>query len=225
MNKEDLDSIIYPSIKGSVNKDWQNQLEEINELGLDKVAVFVEEFDKKERPHLYKYLSKSCIREVPFVHLRDDTDYRDIEFFVNNYGTKYFNIHEDCFNILDQWKGYWHLLYLEMNTDGVVAKNVEVEKIGGFCIDLAHLKRAIVKGAEEAFYVFSRKNKVKFSCNHLSGYDPITNEDAHLITNLNQFDYLTSLPEFVFGDVIAMEVYNSIKEQLKFKEYIVRLLG
>jgi len=225
MKEKKFNDIIYPSITGSENKDWQNKLKEVNDFGLTKVAVFLEHFDKQQRVPLYKSLLKSGIKEVSLVHLQADTDKKDIEFFMNNFNTQYFNIHEEDFAILDRWKGYWNRIYLEMNYDDVVAKNVLVRKIGGFCVDLSHLKSAIARGTEEAFYVFSRKNKIKFACNHLSGYDDLTMKDIHPVSDLKQFDYLTSLPKFVFGNVIAIEVENSISVQLRFKDYLVNLLN
>ena len=215
---------IYPSITGHKTIDWQSKLKEINQLKINQAAVFIEWFDKKERPHLYKFLLKSSIKKVPLVHLRDDTDKEDIEFFIKNYGTQYFNIHEEHFELLDQWSGYWDKLYLEMNYDSQIAKNVKVREIGGFCIDLSHFKAAIARGAEEASYAFKRKNKIKFTCNHLNGYDPIKKRDKHTIDSLNDFDYLTSLPKFVFGPTIALEVNNPIKEQIEFKKYLTKLL-
>jgi hypothetical protein len=225
MSKIDFSKRIYPSITGFNNNDWQKQLDEVNELKLAEVAVFLSAFDKKERNHLYKFLLKSPIERVPLVHLRDDSDGTDIEFFVKNFRTEYFNIHERFFKTLNQWKGYWDKIYLEMNYDNTVIKDVDIKKIAGFCIDFSHFKTAIARGTEEASYIFSRKDNLKFICNHLNGYDPIKNEDKHTVTDLNDFDYLTTLPKYVFGNVIALEVYNSIKEQLGFKEYLVKLLN
>ena len=215
---------IYPSITGQ-DTDWQSKLEEVNQLKLTEVAVFLECFDKRERYHLYKFLLKSSIKKVPFVHLREDTDKEDMEFFINNYQTEYFNIHEESFDTLDQWKPYWDKLYLEMNYNNEVNKNVKVRKIGGFCIDLSHFKSVIARGAEEAEYIFKRKDKIKFPCNHINGFDEIKKRDIHTVTDLKQFDYLTSLPKFVFGQTIAIEVENSIKEQLEFKKYLDKILG
>ena len=216
---------IYPSVTGSKTIDWQSKLKEINRLKIKEVAVFVEWFEKIERPHLYKFLLKSSIKKVPLVHLRHDTDKEDMEFFIKNYDTPYFNIHEEHFNILDQWDGYKNKLYLEMNYNDEIAKNVKVREIGGFCIDLSHFKSAIARGSEEATYAFLRKNKIKFTCNHLNGYDPIKKRDKHTVTSLKDFDYLTTLPKFVFGNTIALEVNNPIKEQLEFKEYLDKLLS
>lgn len=224
-NKIDFSKRIFVGLTGGENKDWQVKLEEINRFRIKEVAVFLERFDKKERDNFYKFLSKSCVRKVPLVHLRDDTDAKDIKFFIEDYKTRYFNIHEDHFNILDNWKGYWKNIYLEMNYDNEVAKDVKVRKIGGFCIDLSHMKCAIARGGEEAYYAYLHKNKVKFSCNHLNGYSPRKNCDLHTIRSLKDFDYLTTLPKFIFGKIIVLEVENNIEEQLKFKEYLVKMLN
>jgi hypothetical protein len=225
MSKIDFSDKIYPSITGFNNNDWQKQLDEVNELKLAEVAVFLSAFDKKERNHLYKFLLKSSIKRVPLVHLRDDTDASDIKFFAENFGTEYFNIHEPFFKILNQWKGYWEKIYLELNYNDEIPKDVDVDKIGGFCIDLSHLKTAIARGTKEAYYVSQNKNSTRFRCNHLNGYDPKTKEDKHIVTDLKDFDYLITLPKYVFGEVIALEVYNSIKEQLEFKKYLVKILN
>jgi len=215
----------YVSVTGKETIDWQSKLEEINRLGLEEVAVFIEWFEKEERPHLYKFLLKSSIKKVPLVHLRHDSDKEDIKFFIKNYKTQHFNIHEDHFGILDQWAGYEDKLYLEMNYNDQIPKDTKVKDIGGFCVDLSHLKSAIARGSEEATYTLLKKGKINFACNHLNGYDPIIKRDKHNVTDLKDFDYLTTLPKFVFGNIIAIETNNSIKEQLEFKKYLDKLLG
>ena len=47
-----------------------------------------------------------------------------------------------------------------MNFDNFVSKKVKVEKIGGFCVDLAHFKVAMEKLSKDFEYVF-KKRKVK----------------------------------------------------------------
>jgi len=224
MSKQSFADKIYLGLTGEVNADWQKKLEEINELGIEEIAVFLERFDCKERDNFYKFFTRSSIKKVPFVHLRHSVGVDEVKFFIENYGTRHFNIHEESFDILDKWKGYWDKLYLEMNYDGKIAKNVEVKRIGGFCVDLAHFKTAIARGKEEAYYIYMQRNKMKFACNHLSGYTEKKTRDLHVVRNFKDFDYLTTLPKYVFSEIIALEVDNSIKEQIKYKEYIAKLL-
>jgi len=215
---------IYLSITGEKNIDWQSKLKEINKLKIDKVAVFLERFDEKERDNFYRFLLKSTIKKVPFVHLRDDVTNEEIKFFIDKFKTDCFNIHEEHFECLDKWKDFWSKLYLEMNYDSQITKKVKVRKIGGFCIDLAHFKSAVARGAKEAHYIHSRKHKIKFTCNHLGGYSPEKMHDLHIIKNLKDFDYLITLPKYVFGKIIALEVDNSIKEQILFRKHVSKLL-
>ena len=79
---------------------------------------------------------------------------------------------------------------------------------------------------KEFEYTLRRKNVDKyFKCNHLSGYSYNTNTDNHYPRSPKAFDYLKTLPDFVFGDVIAMEIFRSIKEQIEYKKYILKLLN
>lgn len=224
MSEPDFSKRIYLGITGKGNIDWQLKLEEINRLGIDKAAVFLSRFDKKERDNLYRLLLKSSIKKVPLVHLRDDNTKEDIKFFADNFGTRHFNIHENHFALLDKWQGYWDKLYLEMNYDSKIAKDVKVRQIGGFCVDLSHFKSAIARGSEEAYYIFLQKNKITFACNHLNGFDAKNNKDKHTITSLEDFDYLTTLPKYVFSQIIAIEVENSIEDQIEFRQYLIKLL-
>lgn len=212
------------SVTGPYN-ECQSKLEEINRLKIKTAAVFLSYLFKKQRDNLYSLLLKSSLQSIPFVHLRGDTDKKDIKFFAENFGTKYFNIHEAEFKILDKWKGLWNRLYLEMDYDSEIPKNVKAQKIGGFCVDLSHFKAALALGSDEAYYIFTKKHDIKIACNHLNGYSPANVCDLHTIASLKDFDYLTTLPKYVFGDVIALEVRNSIKEQIQFKKYLVGLLN
>ncbi|KUK66327.1 MAG: hypothetical protein XD85_0287 [Parcubacteria bacterium 34_609] len=152
----------------------------------------------------------------------------ELKFLKNKYKTRYFTLHEINFQQDDilKWKGFYKNLCLEMNFDDFVSKKVKVEKIDGFCIDLAHFKVGMEMLSKDFEYVFDRKrNKKYFDCNHLNGWDMKTNRDIHTIHDLSNFDYLKSMPKFLFGKVIALETFNSIKEQLEFKEYLTILLN
>ncbi len=117
-------------------------------------------------------------------------------------------------------------LFLEMNTDNVVAENVHVEDIGGFCVDLAHFQKQKNKKTVDYEYVYKRrKNTDLFKCNHLSGYSFKEMNDLHYVQDKKSFDYLSELPTFVFGDVIGIEIDNSIEEQIYYREYIFEILS
>src|SRR3989338_11084474 len=226
---------ILVSITGSTEKEWQDKLKEINNLKIKEVALFLEIFENTQREKIYKALKISCVKNIPLVHIRHDMTKDELEFLKENYKTKYFTCHEENFvrHDVENWKGFYKDIYLEMNFDNVVSKKVKVEKIGGFCIDLAHFKVAMEKLSKDFKYVFDKKpfstaqgkrNKNLFICNHINGWNTEKNIDMHTIHNLKDFDYLKTLPKFVFGKIIALETFNSIKEQIEFKKYLIELL-
>ena len=80
--------------------------------------------------------------------------------------------------------------------------------------------------SEEFKYTIKRRELNKlFTCNHLNGYCYKNNCDIHDVKKLNEFKYLKTLPTFLFGDIIAIETDNSIKDQLKFKKHLIKLLN
>ncbi|MGM0439134.1 MAG: hypothetical protein ACQEP3_01715 [Patescibacteria group bacterium] len=217
---------IYPSITGRTDEDWKNKFKEIKELEIKEIPLFLEEFSSSQRIKIYKALEKTPIESIPLVHIRHDMINDELKLLVDKYDSKYLTIHEDGFNYINEWKGFEDKLFLEMSTDDVVAENVKVEEIGGFCVDLAHYIKQKERGTIDYDYVYNRRdNKSLFRCNHLSGYSFEGMDDIHLVNSKQAFNYLKDLPEFVFGDFIAIEVDNSIKEQLKFKKYISKLLA
>jgi hypothetical protein len=225
MKQKDLDKKILISITGRKKKEWRDKIKEINKRKITRIAVFLSAFPKKERQGLYPALLDSCVKEIPLVHLRHDLDKEDIEFFIKNFKTKYFTIHEDYFNKLGKWRGFYEKLFLELDYNNKVAKNVVVKKIGGFCIDLSHFKLAEEKWTKEFEYTLKREGiKRYFKCNHLNGYDFKKNRHFHVVENLKQFGYLKTLPNFIFGDIMAIETWNTIEEQLKFKKKIIKIL-
>jgi len=226
MNERKLEKKIFVSITGIKKKDWKDKINEINKRKIKKVSLFLSAFPKEERKGLNEALLSSCIKEIPLVHLRGQDDGIEvIEFFQKNFKTKYFNIHEDAFDNLKKWKGYEKKLLLELNYDGKLEKNVKVKKVGGFCIDLSHFKASQEKWSKEFLYVINRRKiKKYFKSNHLNGYDYKKNRDVHVVKSLKQFEYLKTLPKFLFGKIIAIETWNTIEEQLKFKKKIIKIL-
>lgn len=218
---------ILVSITGSLQKDWQDKLQEITDFKIQEIALFLEIFEKEQRKKIYQALLTSNVKSIPLVHIRHDMTKDELQFLKDNYKTKYFTCHEENFvhDDIKKWQGFYKDIYLEMNFDNFVSKKVMVEKIGGFCIDLAHFKVGLEKLSKDFEYIFERKNKKLFACNHLNGWNPERNIDMHTINNLLDFDYLKTLPEFIFGKYIALETFNSIKGQLAFKKYLIKLLS
>lgn len=225
--KNNFQGNILVSITGREEKEWQEKLQEIEYLNISEIALFLEMYEPKEKQKIYDTLLKSCVKSIPLVHIRHDMKKDELKFLQKNFKTKYFTCHEENFvnHDVEHWKEFYKDIYLEMNFDNFVSKKVKVEKIGGFCIDLAHFKVGLEKLSKDFEYVFDHKDKKNFACNHLNGWNTEKNVDMHTIHNIADFDYLKTLPEFVFGKYIALETFNSIREQLEFKKYLTEILS
>ena len=223
MKKGFVDKIIV-GISVNNKKDLLEFLDEIKKHNLTRVALFLEDVSFGKRKEFCSLLLDSNIKEIPLVHIYEDYKKEELLFFIKNFKTKFFTIHESDFNYLDDWKGLHKRLFLEMNYDNDLGDNVKVEKIGGFCIDFAHFMVSMTSNTKEYHYIKKRLKKPLFKCNHINGYNKKENIDVHDIRSLKDFDYLFDLPKEIFSDVIALEVHNSIKEQLVYKKYLVKIL-
>lgn len=225
IKREKFSNRIFVGITGWKEKHWKDKIKEIEKFKITAVSLFLEQFKKRQREKIYKSLLASSIKKIPLVHIRGDMEKEELVFLAKNFGSSYFTIHEDEFKVMKKWAGFYKNLFLEMNVDSFVSRAVKVNKIGGFCIDLSHFKIEKEKWSKEFEYILKRRNTHRyFACNHLNGYSPSKNSDMHTVKSLKDFDYLTTLPKFLFGKIIAIEAYNSISEQLKFKRYLSRLL-
>lgn len=214
------------SITGFKPEHWQSKLKEVEKYNLQEVALFLEWYERPEREKIYKAIENSCIKRIPFVHARHDMEKEEFDYLSRQVWTFSFNIHEDCFKNLEKWRGIYKKLYLEMNYDNIVPQCVNVKKIGGFCIDLSHFMASRERDTKDFDYVMQNKNLHKlFVCNHLNGYDWKNKKDKHTVESLRDFDYLKTLPKFVFGKIIAIETHNNIEDQLRFKKYLEKMLN
>ena len=215
---------ILLSITGGRRIDWQRKIVELRDFKIKKAALFVTRYEKHERLELYSALLGTGIK-ITFCHIRGDVSEEELQFLINEFECRHFNIHEAGFKFLKKWKGDFKHLYLEMNYDNHVNSNVDVNRIGGFCIDLSHFMAGKERKTKDYEYIMKRKDVHRyFKFNHLNGYSYCKKKDLHTIRSLKDFDYLKEIPKFLFGRYIALEVNNSIKEQIKFRDYILKLL-
>lgn len=222
-----MKSEILVSITGKKNHDWQNKILELEKYKIKRCALFLTRFNSKQRLEIYSALLGSNIKEIPFVHSRHDMQLDEYYFLIKNFKTKYFNLHKNVFSLLEKLslEKIKNRLLFELKYHNDIDEEVKMNKIKGFCIDLSHYKAAEQRKTNELDFVNSFKdNKNLFVANHLNGFSTMMKKDIHKIKNNKNFNYLYSLPKFIFGKYIALETDNSIKEQLEFKKYTSKIL-
>jgi len=212
-------------ITGASILEISHKLKELKRRKISKAGLFLTRLNKECRKKTYKLLEYSSIKSIPLVHIRNDMTLDELKYLNDTFKVQFFTIHVNGLNYLPKWKGFHKKLYLEFCMNSSVPSASSIRAIGGFCIDLAHYKRSERIRSGDYYFVNRLKNdKGLFACNHISGYSYRENRDLHNAGSSTDFEYLKEIPEFLLGKVAALEVNNTIREQVRFAKQICNYL-
>ncbi len=221
----------YPTITAVSNGHFK-KLEEAKKLGLKKLCVFFSPLDQEKRKVFYKALEKSVVKEIPFAHIRGDFLREEINYLKKKFNTKYFNFHSDNqHKILYDYGDLKKEIYIE-NTMTRFKEN-ETREYAGICLDVSHLENDRLAKNGRYIYFKNLLKKMKCSCGHASAikkkidYCYVAEEkryDNHFFENISDFDYLSRYKKFL-PQIVALEVENSLTDQLKAIKYINKKLN
>ena len=217
--------------------DWESKTKEIKKLGIKEVAVFPTCLDIEKRKKFYRLLEKSGIKNIPFVHLRSDMRVEELDYFVKNFNTCVFCIHTAReFPFVYDYSKYKKMIYIE-NIYFPLNKE-ELGNFGGVCVDFSHLENDKLFCEEKFKHNTKTIEKFPIGCNHIS---VIKNEafidtenrfektklrrDYHQLEKLSELDYLKNYPLKYFSSYIAIELENSLEEQLEAGEYVRKIIN
>ncbi len=221
---------IYPSITSTDKSKIPGFLEEISRLQLDEICLFLTGLLENERKNLFDEIEKTCIKNIPFVHLRSDATPDELDFLINEYHTKYFNIHsESQFKLKHDLSKYKKQIYIE-NTLGMLDEN-ELQNYAGICIDLAHVEDNSLNNKKYYLQLRNIFSRFYCGCGHISAIkeEPRFNEQGvkhnsvHISESLSEFDYLKNYKD-ILPPILALELENPIEEQLKIIEYVYNII-
>ncbi|MFA6973600.1 MAG: hypothetical protein WC238_02545 [Parcubacteria group bacterium] len=230
---------ILLGITTTARSDWHAKIQELSDLDIQKAALFPTMLEFEERKELYGLLKKSSINELPHVHLRHDMEEWELELFVNEYKTRVFNIHPwhggQKRELKNHFLKYKHMIYIENLTLSVPVKE-ELDMFSGFCLDFSHWESGILTENPVYENFEALIDEYKVGCAHLSviNAEPHPNPDrdcpgrmdydSHWTENVEEFDYLKKYKNN-FPDILSIELENPIKEQLKAKEYLEKIIN
>lgn len=227
--------IILPTITTVTKNGWKEKIKEVNKLGLEEICLFPTALpSKEERLELYSSLKSSSIKSIPFVHLRSDMEDDEIDFFINDFGTELFNIHSEksIHGHYGIYGKYADMVCVENNVKEFTAR--ELSFYAGICLDVSHLEsiRRTHKEVYKSLVGDVKDNPVL--CWHVSAirkacyFDESIGEQwcaYHNFNDLKDFDYVKKYKKYSKKAlVVAIEVENSLEDQLKAKEYIEKML-
>ncbi|MBU4216968.1 hypothetical protein L6270_04020 [Candidatus Parcubacteria bacterium] len=218
--------------------DWREKIRKIDDLGIKELALFPTFLKPEERKELYQLLEGTNLENIPHVHLRDDMEQWELDYFVERYKTQVFNIHSHK-AVADYYKNskYVDMIYIEnhyhIDDDFRNALNL----FAGVCPDFSHWEDYGVIQESRSYDQFPEILKSrKIGCCHISAIrdypDILTNylngEEVrvfgwHKFEKLNEFDYLKKYFKYL-PDLISIELENSFKEQILARDYIINLI-
>lgn len=212
--------------------DWKAKMKEIKKLGLKEVAFFVTCLDKEQRKEYYD-LAKETGVKAPFVHLRSDVDNEEIEYLMETFETKVFNLHtEREFPLDNDISKYKEKIYIENIFFGLLEE--EVKSFGGICLDVSHLEEDRLSRPKIFKHNIEIIERSFIGCNHISAItkevrfdeeEKVYRHDRHYLEDLSELDYLKKYPFSYFSDYVAIELENTLTEQLKIKKAIEEVIN
>jgi hypothetical protein len=220
---------IFPSI--TTTSDYLNQVKEINELALAAVCLFPTGIDYTKRKKLYGLLEKSSVKEIPFVHIRHDMREEELRYLKDRFKTRLFNIHSQLkshFILENDLSEYNKFIYVETTRHPLEAA---LNNYAGICLDTAHVENQRLKKTKLYESLIQSLNKHPVGITHISAIakkprleNGDVNYDDHKYKALSEFDYVLGYTKYL-SEVIALELENSVYDQLKAKSYLENLLS
>lgn len=236
--------ILLPGLTTTPQSDWKRKIEEIDELGIEEIALFPTWFDLEQRKELHTSLaSAKRLKRIPHVHLRDDSEVWELDYYTERYGTEVFNIHLNRHNQETAWRlvtntRYRKRIFIETTDDLDDVFLAGLRECGGLCIDVSHLEDP---GFSHGFKGYERIDELlreyPIGCAHISavtdrGYtyvhyitkEKYTHYSAHSFRSLSEFDYVRKYLAY-FPRYVSIELESTFTQQLQVKAYLDTLLN
>ncbi|MEK7167856.1 MAG: hypothetical protein AAB791_02530 [Patescibacteria group bacterium] len=213
--------------------DFAKKIKQIDDLGINEIALFPTTLDFKERQGLYEFLEKSKIKKIPFVHLKSDMEIEEVDYLTSRFGAEIFNVHGSNSGtpLENDLKKYADQIYVENQFSRL--GDDDLVRFAGLCLDVSHLYDLVATKSELAPYFLDLFKKYPCQCGHISSItektrfcpiDKVFFYSNHLYSDLSQFDYLKQYRD-ILPPLLALELENNIPEQVRAKEYIERILN
>lgn len=221
-----MERILLPTIVTAYNPNWTAHIEEIKELNIKQIGLFLTVLDSEERKHCYCLLEQIKGLEIPFVHIRTDMTAQELQYLSKTFKAKKFNTHPISeYPFKYDLNGFNKAIFVE-NSGHI--KESDIAPFAGICLDVAHLEDWFLRRDNEYQNVCDLLKRFPVGANHISAVlkEPVKDLDGdfgyscHFMINFSQFDYLKKYPEEYFGEYLALELVNSIKDQLELIQYI-----
>ncbi len=217
---------VIPSIT-THSESWREKITEIKDLKLKHVALFLTGLKARERMQCYELLQK--LKEhhsfsIPFVHATSCMKEEEYVLLQQSFDTETFNLHPERYfplhyELSDAVRKH---IYIENPGTNQTLRSEDMNGFAGICFDLSHLHDTKRRSEEEYRELLSLLSEYRVGANHISAVgsflcpkeNKIKVKSKHLHTDKGDLNYLKELHPGSFSMLMAIELDNSLLEQL-----------
>lgn len=226
---------IIPSITthNRVGSTWREKIGEILPLKISELGLFVTGLQKAERKECYRllcYVREQHFFTIPFVHAVSDMDDTEYEMLRTTFKTEWFNLHPLSEFPLKQPLSNVTKSRIVIENSCFVEPLLETDLDGfaGLCIDLAHLEDARLAAPDCYARNVEICQRFPVHANHISGVQSFSERfhkgrpahSVHTVTGALELEYLKNSPGEAISPLAALELENTIEEQLRLIETV-----
>lgn len=224
------------------NNHLEKDIEDLKRLNVREFAIFMTGLrTRPERDKLYNDILDNLGHvSIPFAHIAPYMEPDEIDFLIDNFGLEAMNLHPVSeFPLIYDYSKYKDKIYMENAGPAIMLglKDTDIDGYAGLCLDLTHLENSKLQNEPGYEMNLAMAKKYKIGANHLSAITGTIEKivehdgtiyksyDRHELGKLSEMDYIKDYYPEYFGQYAAIELRNSIEEQIEIKKYIEKILG
>jgi hypothetical protein len=230
---------ILPSVTthGRTASTWREKLREVQQHNLSAFALFLTGVKKDGRHALYRELQRLHTNHhftIPFVHAVSEMHDDEFRLLIETFGTATFNLHPSRqFPLKHELSSRTReRITIENAFIDRSLEPADLEGFNGLCIDVSHAEdlRRTHPGEFEKFSRLVQDFPVR--ANHVSLVSDVSMLDSqgnmtfhsHVLANGGSLSYLEQYSLDFFGSLIAIELEDSIADQIRLIPQLCEIL-
>ncbi|MCB0332370.1 MAG: hypothetical protein KDD55_02655 [Bdellovibrionales bacterium] len=222
-------SEILPSVTTGnlTSSTWEMKIRELVDQRISRAALFLTYLDADERKRCYRLLEEAHSEftfVLPFVHASSTMTEDEYRYLSRTFGTRYFNLHSAReFPLEAPLSDILKKRICIENTQPELFYESDLKGFGGICFDLSHLKDERITTPFHYKRLLSLAHQFDVRVNHISVVSRAESSliqphsirvSKHVLRSEKDFSYLKEIPHHAIAPLIAIEVENSLAEQL-----------
>lgn len=223
---------------GKTESLWRDKIAEIEPLSLQEVGLFLTGLSRADRTECFRLLEG--VRErwkfsIPFVHAVADMHEEEYLYLMRTFETVQFNLHPVSEFPLEHplTDTVRECIAIENNMITHSLEARDLEGFNGVCLDLSHLEDLRLRDVGEFAKMEELLATQSVRVNHLSAVWEVSKVDMkgistfhrHVSRSPDDMNYLCRYPTSYFAPFCALELENSLAEQLEVARVVREIVS